>query len=450
MKKTIFDVRIPTFFGIFIILIGIAATSFFTQTGVPFISRASTLETPQNIRISNITPTSFTISYTTAGSVLGAISYGTTDKMENTSNDDSDENNTVTPKNIHMITVKNLYPQTQYLFRIISGETTFLDNGKPFILTTAPNITKQSSESGHIEGTIIFPDNVVNEAIVYVATKDSQTLSTKVDKNSRYNISLRDIRDKTLNDYVTITNDTQITMLVVGHNTQSNVNLRADQTNPVPPIILSKTYDFTIDTTPIASPSGIIGFPDLQASPSAIKTPQITNPKKDDSLTDLKPLFKGVASPSANVEIEIHSDEQIKTEIVADKNGTWTFRPTEALSPGDHTVTIKTRDQFGILKTITQSFTVYAQGSQVGQTATPSATLSPNPTISLIPTNTPTPTPTLFPTPTQIPPTSTPTPTTIYPPIEPPGNSSFIALTFSAFGVIITGIMLLRLRRRFI
>lgn len=451
MKKTIFDVRIPTFFGIFIILIGIAATSFFTQTGVPFISRASTLETPQNIRISNITPTSFTISYTTPGSVIGAISYGETDKMENSSNDDSDENNTVTTKNIHMITVKNLSPQTQYFFRIISGETTFLDNGKPFTIITAPNITNSSKETGKIQGTIIFPnqEKTAQEAIVYIATKDSQTLSAKVDKNFKYNISLRDIRDKTLNNYATIKNDTQITMLVVGHDAQSNVNLRTDQANPVPPIILSKTYDFTINTIPIASPSGIIGFPNLQASPSAIKTPQITNPKKDDSLTDLKPLFRGVASPSANVKIEIHSDEQIKTEIVADKNGAWTFRPTEALSPGEHTVTIKTRDQFGILKTITQSFTVYAQGSQVGQTATPSATLVPNPTISLIPTNTPTPTPTIFPTPTQIP-TSTPTPTTIYPPIEPPGNSSFIALVFSAFGAIITGLMLLRLRERFI
>lgn len=448
MKKTIFDVRIPTFLGIFIILIGIATTSFFTQTGVPFISRASTMETPQNIRISNITPTSFTVSYTTPGSVLGAISYRTTDKMENTSNDDSDENNTVTPRNIHMITVKNLSPQTQYFFHIVSGDTTFMDNGKPFTITTAPNITDSPKESGRIQGTIIYPnqESTPKEAIVYIATKDSQTLSAKVDNNSKYNISLLGIRDKTLNSYAVITPDTSITMLVLGNNTQSNVTLFASQANPVPPIILSKIYDFTIDTTPIASPSGMIGFPNLQASPSAIKTPQITNPKKDDSLTDLKPLFRGVASPSANVEIEIHSDEQIKKEVVADKNGAWTFRPTEALSPGEHTVTIKTRDQFGILKTITQSFTVYAQGSQVGQSATPSATIAPSPTSTPKITNTPTP----FPTSTTIP-TITPTPPAkIFPPIEPPGNSSFLTLAVWAFGVIITGLMLLRLRRRFI
>ncbi len=449
MRKTIWEKKIPTLLGITFILIGIATTSFFTQKGVPFISRASTLEIPQNIRISNITPTSFTISYTTPGSVLGTIAYGSTEKMENTVNDDSNDNNTVTPKNVHMMTVKNLSPQTQYLFQIVNGETTFLDNGKPFAIMTAPNISEPSKESRRVTGTILFPNpesETPQEAIVYIATKDSQTLSAKVDKNSKYDISLQNIRDKTLNNYLTITPETQITMLVVGQNAQSNVTLRADQANPVPSIILSKTYDFTVNTTPIASAGASmgIGFPDLVASPSAIKTPQITNPKKDDSLTDLKPLFRGVASPSAHVTIEIHSDEKIKTEVVADRNGVWTFRPKEPLSPGEHTVTIKTRDQFGILKTITQSFTVYAQGSQVGQSATLSATLTPNPTSTPKITSTPTP----FPTATIIP-TSTPTPVTqIFPPIEPPGNSSFLALAVSALGVIITGFLSLRFLRR--
>lgn len=438
MKKTIFDIQIPTFLGIFIILIGIAATSFFTQIGVPFISRASTLETPQNIRISNISPTSFTVSYTTPGAVLGSLAYGLTEKMENTASDDSDENKTIAPKDLHVITLKNLTPQTQYFFSIISGETTYLDNGKPFALTTAPNSTSTSKESGHVTGTIIFPDDISHEAIVYIATKDSQTISAKVNANSKYNISLQDMRDKTLNSYITITPDTNITMLVVGHNTQSNVTLRANQTNPVPSIILSKTYDFTIDTTPVASPSGTMGFPDLQASPSAIKIPMINTPKKEESLTDLKPLFKGVASPSADVIIEIHSDEAIKTSVIADKNGSWTFRPTKPLSPGDHTVTMTTRDQFGILKTITQSFTVYAQGSQVGQSATPSATLAPSPTstpkISTTPTLTPTPTP-------------TPTPIKMYPPIQSPGNSSFLFVSIASFGIILVGFLLQRFFR---
>lgn len=463
MKKTIFDIKIPTFAGIFIILIGILTTSFFTQKGVPFISRASTSDTPQNIRISNIFPTSFTISYTTPEAVLGSITYGLTEKMENTVSDDPEENNPILPKTLHMITVKNLNPQTQYFFSIISGETTYLDNGKPFAITTAPNITTPVKESRQVTGTIIFSDDTPKEAIIYIATKDSQTISAKVDKNSKYNISLKDMRDKTLNNYATITPDTNITMLMVGNNTQSNVTVRANQTNPVPSIILSKTYDFTINDSPIATPasSAQSGFPDLPASPSAstIKTPQIASPKNEESITDTKPMFKGVASPSADVIIEIHSDEAIKESVVADKNGSWTFRPKQPLSSGDHTITMTTRDQFGILKTITQSFTVYAQGSQVGQSATPSATVIPQTTTSPTPTTiqpTPTPnvislTPTLTLTPTLMP-TNTPIPTTqMYPPIEPPGNSSLFTLIISAFSAIITGFMLLRfLRNKYI
>lgn len=461
MKQTIFDKRIPTIFGIFVIFIGIIATSFFTQKRIPFISKASTAETPQNIRISNISPTLFTLSFTTPGSVFGSVIYGPNDKMENTATDNSDENKNVAPKTLHVITIKNLIPQTQYFFSIVSGETTFLDNGKPFAITTAPNIANSSKESRHIKGTILFSDNAPQEAIIYIATKDSQTLSTIIDKNSNYDIPLQNIRDKTLNNYASIIPDDKITMLVVGENTKSNITFLASQANPVPPVLLSKTYDFTINTIPIASEAAsvIVGFPDLQASPSAIKTPQINTPKKNEALTDLKPLFKGIASPSANVIIEIHSDEQIKTEIVADKNGTWTFRPKTPLTPGDHTVILTTRDQYGILKTITQSFTVYAQGSQVGQSATPSATLTPSitgtPKISSTPASiatsaTPTIAPTLTPTPTPKP-TIIPVPTKIYPPIESPGNSSLFGLTATVLSVIILGLMLLYfLRRKYI
>lgn len=456
MKHTIFNRKIPTVFGIFIIFAGIMITSFVTQRGVPFISRASPAETPQNIQISNITDTSFTVSYTTAASVLGSINYDTSTALKNTAIDASDTNNNLQPKTIHMITAKNLIPQTAYFFSITSGETTFLNNGNPYAVKTGSTLTGTSTTSARIQGTILFPENTQREAIVYITTDNSQTLSGKTDKNSAYSIPLATLRNKTLDDYAKITQDIRINMLISGQNTQSNATILVNQSSPVPAIILGKLYDFTIGESPLATSSGIIGFPSLPASASAIKTPKIIAPQNNESLTDLKPLFKGIASPSANVEIEIHSDEKIKTQVTADKNGAWTFRPTTALSPGAHTITITTRDQLGILKQITESFTVYAAGSQVGQSATPSATLVPSPKKTPTPSPTTTPraiTPTLLPT--KIPtPTGMPvvTPTTFAQPITPtpqliPGAPLLLPFVTTATAIVVVGLSLFFISR---
>ncbi|MBI2431036.1 MAG: hypothetical protein HYV39_03415 [Candidatus Levybacteria bacterium] len=441
MKKTIWNAQIPTLLGIVIILVGIAATSFLTKKGVPFVGKASLLETPNEIRITNITDASFTVSYITAGQFLGSIAYGTTEKTENIAIDQVDEKTqTVVPRNIHTIMVENLSPSTKYFFTIISGETIFLDNGQPFTVTTGPQLKETSSKTMEIKGTVISEETAENQPIVYVTAPNAQTLSTQVNKDLSYRLSLSNMRTQDLSSYISLSPNTVLTMLIVGSTQQSNATLFASQINPVPGIILSKRYDFTLNTMPQATSSAMIGFPSFIASPSALKTPQIINPAKNESFTDQKPQFRGTASPSAEVEIEIHSDEQIKTKIVAGKNGTWTFRPQEPLSEGEHTITIKTRDQFGILKIITQTFTVYAEGSQVGQSATPSATLTPTKAAA-----TPTPTPTSTPTITATP---SPTPTLIpLPPIPPPGTSSLLPLTIAALGTIASGFLVLRFLR---
>ena len=131
------------------------------------------------------------------------------------------------------------------------------------------------------------------------------------------------------------------------------------------------------------------GFPFTKKESENLK-PQILTPKKEQVFNDQKPQFQGTSLPNETVEIIIHSDENIQTQVIADGNGNWTYSPPANLSPGVHTITIKTRDSSGILTTIMQSFTVFAADSQVSESATPSAT----PTQMIMPTLTPTPTPT--------------------------------------------------------
>ena len=438
MKKTIFEKRIPTLLGIVMIIIGIAATTFFVRRGVNIIGRAAPQTTPVNIRIVNISDTSFTVSYITGNDVLGTINFGKTENLGNIIGDDADSGKTGIPHTVHISTIKNLTPATTYLFTITSGETTFFNDGKPFNVTTAPAIQRAPAfQSFQMNGILLFEENQNSDCLIYVAAAGSQTFATRVKPDGTYTIDLSSMRSQDLASYLDVADNTLVKMLIVGLSKQSNITLFAKQIHPVPTIIFSKDYDFTLGTTPVASSAASIGFPSLSASPEASKNPQIITPKKNEGFTDLQPLFKGVASPSSEIQIEIHSSEQIKTKVTADKNGSWTFRPETPLSPGLHTISITTRDSYGILKTIGQSFTVYAQGTQVTQTATPSATVTPSKSPSITPTIAITPTPTLFLTPT---PKIISIPTTVPgTDIPSPGNTSFLLLGVAALAATTIG-----------
>ncbi len=452
MKKTIWEKRIPTLLGMMLILIGIVTTSFMVGQETNFLGFASPLNTPENIRFTNISDASFTVSYITVEKTTGLVSFGTTEALGTTVLDEEDEKTkNVTSRNTHVISVKNLKPLTTYYFKITNNDTTFLNNGKPFTLVTGPAIKNESDKPLEISGAVLFPNSTISEALLYVSSSRGQSLVTRVNPNGIYKLSLPSLRTDDLGSHLILKDTDILTMLVVGSSMESHITLFANQVHPVPTIILSKNYDFTLTTSPIATYSATVNFPSFSATHSALQTPQITSPKKNEALVDQKPIFKGVGVPGAKVDIEIHSDEGIKTTVAADNRGTWTFRPTNPLSSGLHTITITTRDAYGILKTITQSFTVYAQGTQVNQSATPSASVTPATT----------PLPTQSPNPSVIPTlTSTPTPTqvsTFIPSITPsalqtqqieaPGNSLFLPLGLGAITMILSGAIILFLSR---
>ncbi|HEX8932398.1 MAG TPA: Ig-like domain-containing protein, partial [Patescibacteria group bacterium] len=182
-------------------------------------------------------------------------------------------------------------------------------------------------------------------------------------------------------------------------------------------------------------------FPTLGGS--TIFNPQIITPQKDQSFKDPQPLFKGKAVPNANVTITINSTQTITSTVQTDANGNWQYRPDIPLDPGTHTITMSTLDASGLIKTISQSFTVYAAGSQFTEP-------SISPTQAVTPTTIPTVTPTINPTATGTPaPTVTKTPSPITtkipsvsptnPPVPVTGSNNSLLLSvaggISAVGV---------------
>lgn len=444
MKKNLWERRIPTLVALFLLGIGTLATTYVVQKGIVLTGQAAPLETPENVRITDITDSSFSVSYTTEAEVEGSISYGLDSSLGNTAADKRDRDN-LSPHKIHSITADNLQPETTYFFHIISGSKTFLNEKNLFTVTTGKTLPKPPAEK-IIKGKVLLPTgSAAPLAIVYLTTKNAQTVSSLVPTSGEYQIDLRLLRNNDLTTYRDLMDNPVLDILVVSPDAQSKAAFIARQKETtVPTITLSQNYDFTLSDLPLsatinqATDSAITsGFPIFTASESASVAPQILIPKDNDSFTDQQPSFRGKAQPSEKVRITIQSQEPITAEVTTDKNGNWSYRPSTPLAPGEHTISITTRDEFGILKTIKQSFTVFASGSQVTQSATPSATLTQEPPLTISPTmsivTTPVPSPTLtaIPLPTNLP-TVIPTPLRTLPPA---GNTSITTVGF--FGLII-------------
>lgn len=422
MKKKFWDKRIPSFLGLLFLAISVGMVSWFGKSYTELRSKASMGETPKNVQISNITDTSFTVSYVTSERAGGGISYGRDKQFGQVGLDERDQQiGKSSARWIHYVTISQLDPGTKYYFAIQSGTKVFLNNNQPYEVTTAStsNAASLSTTSPNQEkvvaGSVYLPDgSIPMEGIVYISTASmaaSQLLSGLLKPGGSYNIPISSI---------ILNNDTILQIIIQNGSYKSRVSVKAAHTNPVPPVMLSKDYDFTIDTydtsvenftaseSATASPSGTLspgapvqGFPLF--SSKVASEPAILTPKDAEKFIDQQPLFKGTAFPNATVEIIIESPQEIQTSVQADNFGNWQFRPTTPLSPGQHVVTILTLDASGVLRSIKRSFTVFAQGSQFTEPSI-SPIFSPTPTASASPT------PLVLPTPTTLP-TATPTPT---------------------------------------
>lgn len=438
--SSILNKKIPTVLGLLLLVIGVLTTSYLVNTGVILFGRAAPTENPQDVRITNVTDTTFTVTYKTDAKVIGTIDMTTPDGQHQTILDERDQTTGV-PKmyNVHSIAIKNAKANASYSFTITSGATTYQNNNQPFSAKTGSVITATPSATPPLSGKVLDENgNIPQEAIIFVTTKDGQTLSGLARSDGTYTIPLNAIRDTTASSYIPLQSSSVLQLFLTDGPQNSQAQVLLSGANPVPIITLSNNYNFVSSTTPIASTAATFGFPPFPTGNILGASPIITTPTKNESFTDTQPQFTGKGLPNQTVTIEIHSNNVITATVTTDAFGNWIYRPTTPLSPGQHTLTITTKNAAGILQTIEQSFTVYAAGSQVNQSATPSGQLSPTPTATPTVRVTPTPT-TIITTPTI---TATATPTIasgkVTPrPTLPPTGSNALVYT-SLLGIVIS------------
>lgn len=378
MKK---DSKIPTIIGLILLTIGLVAGVFLINSRQVFKLGANVEATPKNVRVTNITDTSFTVTWTTDIASSGFIKWGTSQSsLSKVSLEESS-----TKDLVHSATIIGAQAGSNVYFKINSDGQDYDNQGIAWQQNTL-TVKAVSNQNLIASGSILKSDaSTPATAIVYL-TVNGETLSALSSQGGTYVIPL--------SNYVSNVIDTTPIELSVqgGLNGSSQAVIYPTNINAIPTIVLGRSYDFRTLTTTNSDnlPESSLTIPESVAASSrfevnksdAIKQEsanvKIESIEEGEIITTTNPEFFGTGPTGSTVEILVESELQSDTLNIG-SNGRWNWTPPNNLEPGEHKLTLRWRDASGILRTITRTFIVSAAEGPAFE-ATPSASLTPNPT----------------------------------------------------------------------
>lgn len=463
-KKLANKKQIPTVLGLLILFVAlISGVLLFGQgTGV-FAPRATPQTTPKNIRISNVTDKTFTISFYTDESTTAFVKYGEDlKKLDKQASDDRDQlSGVVKDYRLHHITVRSLNPGTDYYYVLGTGSSTFDNEGKPYKITTMFKQAQSPPNSQTIYGNVLNADGTpADGAIIYVYGESMGTLSNLIKSSGSWGIALNNAFSLDKSSYAALTDESPIEIKVQGiePNLFSSIKTTINAAQPIANLIIGQN-EVVDSSVNLDSNSDDLNKEELLADSSALTDasssatesasisalnatsegsnsgslqnllgstedisetplePEVLNlsdleesqPASAVTITTTQPQVKATLPANTMVRVVIHSDTKIDETVQTDADGNLILDVASLgknLEPGEHTASYTYVDPVtGKEVTKTYNFTV-------DQTATPrqlAAVLSPSPTPSVsipygsgnpyVPTNTITATPTATVTP---------------------------------------------------
>lgn len=385
--------KIPTIIGLLILLIGLGGAIYLNENRTSAPVKAADTTQPNSILITNLTDTSFTVTWLTKEPTVGSVTYAA--KRDNTVQlalDDRDIDNKPKPYLTHHVTIRNLSPITNYEFTIISGEKKYLDNNKPYSITTAPKLETQSNLEPAYGQVSTVQNQPAEGALVFINLPQGLPLSTLVKPSGNWLIPLNMARTAELKSFSSENVTVESINIYASIDDKAQAVTDTNNDSPVPPITIGKSYNFQglqgnkVSEQTIASQNQ---ESDVLGKQNANKI-DVYSPEEGANFVSTRPLIRGKGIPNKEVTIEIESTQKIVGKTTVSTDGSWSWTPPKDLSPDKHKVTITTTDENGKKVTIERNFLVFKSGTQVlGEatpsgtlTATPSPHLSPSPTIS--------------------------------------------------------------------
>ncbi|MCD4811133.1 fibronectin type III domain-containing protein [bacterium] len=182
---------------IFILVLGIPLTLFAIYTGAQWFTSAGANTQPKDVILANLTTNSVVVTWTTSDEVIGSV----IPVLNGTEGSPVIDKRGSGKRNTHYVEIKSLEPGTEYDFKIISGEDTYVDvGGTEFEFSTA-NISADIPTPTPVHG--ILADISDDDALIYILPKDKTTYPAATVPSSNGNwlvdlSSLRRIEDKSM------------------------------------------------------------------------------------------------------------------------------------------------------------------------------------------------------------------------------------------------------------
>lgn len=247
MRGVLEKFRIPTLLGLAVVLMGMATGVSLVLQNQTLISQASPENDPQNITISNVNSQSVSISWQTTSPTIGFVKFGQLDSSQVTLDDNDLE--APQPRYFHHVSLKNLLPQANYKFQIVSGK--FISKEEQ--LTTAPQALSQNGLNPII-GTVGEGNKPLEEGVVFLKVSGGSILSAPIKNGGNFIIPLTFLRTADLKEVLIPEKDTIFKLAVVALSGKSQVLLRPELlSKPLGPIQIGQDVDLTTvgETKPI-------------------------------------------------------------------------------------------------------------------------------------------------------------------------------------------------------
>jgi len=390
MKK---EKRLPTIIGLLLLIFGAAGGVFLVRNGSVWLTRANTQIVPQEVKITNISDSGFSVSWATAAKTSGNVQYWSGENTTFIAKDDRDQLSGGEGEFFtHHVTIRGLKPATDYFFKINSAGKTFDNNGQPYGVKTAPALSSSGFPSDIAYGTVVKKEGTPAEGvIVYLTLANASPLSALTRPSGTWAIPLNLARSADLSSWATYDKEASIEefFFQAGPEGIATAITTTKNDSPLPQVVLGENFDFRQQSTS-PTPTPIEQTSSPRFSVENISTPsyslRIINPGEGENISTSTPQIFGEGPAGENLTIIVESPETFRGSVIIGEDGKWQWVPPSSLTPGVHTVTVSLPSG----QTVRRSFTVLAAGElQPAFTASPSATILP----------TATPTPTFIPSP---------------------------------------------------
>jgi hypothetical protein len=374
-----FPTRFPTIIGILLVVLLTAGIVFFFEREGRSGTLATGSATPLQVETTNVSDTTFTVSWLTADPATGAVSVSSPNAKQ-TLFDERDTSGSLGKYTTHAVSLRTAQPDTQYSFSILSNGKPFTRSGEPYTLRTAPALSPQSPSLEPAFGIVVDEaGQPAAGAIVYLTPTGGQTVSTLVKPSGSWLIPLNLVRTNDLGAYLPYAEriDEDILVRIGEGETLAITDTLND--NPVPDITLGKTYDFRRQQAK-APQQVAVAPPTVLGQSVQTGTFGITTPAQGAALTTDLPIIQGTGVPGKSVSLVIGITNPIGGTTTIGADGVWRHTPVQRLAPGKQSVTATSTGANGQTTAITHLFEVLKSGTQVLGVATPSGTIAPTPT----------------------------------------------------------------------